>query len=60
MAPFVQAIANLLQPHFQDGIDLIKDSFSVSGAAKLKMQREINNGYFFACSEKDKAISTKS
>ena len=25
----------------------LKDSFSVSGAAKLKIQREINNGYFF-------------
>ena len=47
VAPFVQAISNLLQPYFQDGIDLFKDSFSVSGAAKLKMQREINNGTFF-------------
>ena len=47
VAPFIQAISNLLQPYFQDGIDLFKDSFSVSGAAKLKMQQEINNGYFF-------------
>ena len=29
------------------GIDLFKDNFSVSGAAKLKMQREINRGAFF-------------
>ena len=45
--PFVQAISNLLQPYFQDGIDLFKNSFSVSGAAKLQMQKEINRGTFF-------------
>ena len=58
--PFIQAISNLLQPYFQDGVDLFKDSFSVSGAAKLKMQREINHGTFFACSQKDIATSSKS
>ena len=47
VAPFIQAISNLLQLYFQDGVDLFKDCFSVSGAAKLKMQREINNGTFF-------------
>ena len=60
MSPFIQAISNLLQPYFQDGIDLFKDSFSVSGAAKLKMQKEINNGYFFACFQKGIVTSTKS
>ena len=45
--PFIQAISNLLQPYFENGIDLFKDSFSVSGAAKLKMQWEINHGTFF-------------
>ena len=25
--PFIQAISNLLQPYFQDGIDLFKNSF---------------------------------
>ena len=45
--PFVQAISNLLQPYFQDGIDLFKNSFSMSGAAKLQMQKEINRGTFF-------------
>ena len=58
--PFIQAISNLLQPYFKDGIDLFKDSFSVNGAAKLKMQREINNRTFFACSQKGIATSTKS
>ena len=47
MIPFVQAISNLLQPYFQDGIDLFKNSFSVSGAAKLQMQKEINCETFF-------------
>ena len=60
VSPFIQAISNLLQPYFQDGINLFKDSFSVSGAAKLKMQREINNGTFFACFQKGIATSTKS
>ena len=45
--PLIQAISNLLQPYFQFVIGLFKDSFSVSGAAKLKMQKEINNGTFF-------------
>ena len=45
--PFVQAISNLLQPYFQDHVDLFKNSFSVSGAAKLQMQKEINRGTFF-------------
>ena len=36
-----------MQPYFQDGIDLFKNSFSVSGAAKLQMQKEINRGTFF-------------
>ena len=47
VAPFIQAIANLLQPYFQDGIDLFKDSFLVSDAAKLQMQWKINHGTFF-------------
>ena len=45
--PFVQAISNLLQPCFQDGVDLFKNRFSESGAAKLQMQKEINRGTFF-------------
>ena len=47
VSPFIQAISNLLQPYFQDGIDLFKDSFLVSVAAKLKMQRELNRRTFF-------------
>ena len=52
MDPFIQAILNLLQPYFQDGIDLFKDSFSVSGAAKLKMELKINHGTFFCLFQK--------
>ena len=44
---FVQAISNLLQSYFQDGVDLFKNNFLVSGATKLQMQKEINRGMFF-------------
>ena len=35
-APFVQAIENLLQPYLEQGLDIFKTSFSVSGVAKLQ------------------------
>ena len=45
--PFVQAVQKLLEPYLKDGIDIFKNSFSVSGAAKLKMLKAIEPDSFF-------------
>ena len=38
--PFVQEVENLLQPYLEQGLDIFKTSFSVSGVAKLQMNEE--------------------
>ena len=45
--PFVQAVQKLLEPYLKDGLDIFKNSFSVSGAAKLKMLKAIESDSFF-------------
>ena len=45
--PFVQAIQNLLRPYLQQGLDIFKTSFSVSGVAKLQMMKKIEKNTFF-------------
>ena len=45
--PFVQAVQNLLRPYLQQGLDIFKTSFSVSGVAKLKMMKKIQKNAFF-------------
>ena len=45
--PFVQAVQNLLQPYLQQGLDIFKTFFSVSGVAKLQMMRRIQKNAFF-------------
>ena len=39
--PFVQAVQNLLRPYLQQGLDIFKTSFLVSGVAKLQMMKKI-------------------
>ena len=39
--PFVQAVQNPLQPYLQQGLDIFKTCFSVSGVAKLQMMKKI-------------------
>ena len=45
--PFVQAVENLLQPYLEQGLDIFKTSFSVSGVAKLQMMKKIQKSAFF-------------
>ena len=45
--PFVQAVQNLLRPYLQQGLDIFKTSFSVSGVAKLQMMKKIEKNAFF-------------
>ena len=45
--PFVQAVENLLQPYLDQGLDIFKTSFSVSGVAKLQMMKKIEKNAFF-------------
>ena len=45
--PFVQAVENLLQPYLEQGLDIFKTSFSVSGVAKLHMMKKIQKNAFF-------------
>ena len=45
--PLVQAVQNLLRPYFEQGLDIFKTSFSVSGVAKLQMMKKIEKNAFF-------------
>ena len=45
--PFVQAVENLLQPYLEQGLDIFKTSFLVSGVAKLQMMKKIEKNAFF-------------
>ena len=45
--PFVQAVENLLQPYLEQGFDIFKTSFSVSGVAKMQMMTKIKKNAFF-------------
>ena len=45
--PFVQAVQNLLRPYLEQGLDIFKTSFSVSGVAKLQMMKKIEKNAFF-------------
>ena len=45
--PFVQTVQNLLRPYLQQGLDIFKTSFSVSGVAKLQMiKKNFLNAFF--------------
>ena len=45
--PFVQAVQNLLRPYLQQGLDIFKTSFLVSGVAKLQIMKKIEKNTFF-------------
>ena len=45
--PFVQAVQNLLRPYLEQGLDIFKTSFLVSGVAKLQMMKKIEKNAFF-------------
>ena len=45
--PFIQAVENLLQPYLDQGLNIFKTSFSVSGVAKLQMMKKILKNAFF-------------
>ena len=45
--PFVQTVQNLLELYIQQGLDIFKTSFSVSGVAKLQMIKKIFKNVFF-------------
>jgi len=44
---FVEAVGKLLTPYLEDGLDIFKSSFSVSGVAKLQMMKKISDNVFF-------------
>jgi len=44
---FAKAVKNLLVPYLAEGFDIFKHTFSVSGAAKLKMLKSVAPGSFF-------------
>ena len=45
--PFITAVENLLHPYNQQGLDIFKRAFSVSGVAKLQMMKRIEKETFF-------------
>ena len=44
---FITAVENLLLPYKQQGLDIFKRAFSVSGLAKLQMMKRIEKETFF-------------
>ena len=47
VGPFVEAVLKLHRPYLNDGLNIFKNSFSVSGAARLKMLKEMEPDSFF-------------
>ena len=45
--PFITAVKNLLHPYKEQGLDIFKRAFSVSGVAKLQMMKRIEKETFF-------------
>ena len=45
--PFIETVSNLLVPHLEEGLDIFKTSYSVSGAAKILMMIKISKDFFF-------------
>ena len=56
-APFVEAVGNMLKPFIEDGYDILKTSYSISGVAKIKMFRDCG-AFFCLIPEKDKDLHT--
>ena len=57
--PFVQAVQNLLRPYLQQGLNIFKTSFSVSGVAKLQMMKKLKKILSFVCFPSGMGICTK-
>ena len=57
--PFVQAVQNLLRPYLEQGLDIFKTSFSVSGVAKLQMVKKLKKMLSFVCFPSGMEICTK-
>ena len=47
VGPFVEAVLKLRRPYLNDKLDIFKNSFSVSDAARLKMLKEMEPDSFF-------------
>ena len=45
--PFVETVGKMLQPYLDQGIDIFKSSFSVSGVAKIQMLQRCKKEAFF-------------
>ena len=45
--PFIKAVSKLLVPYLEEGLDIFKTLFSVSGVAKILMMKKISKDFFF-------------
>ena len=58
--PFVEAVEKMMQPYLEEGLDIFKISFSVSGIAKFQMLNRIMDNSFFCLYPKRHADLFKS
>ena len=47
VGPFVEATTKMRAPYFEEGIDIFKTTFSISGVARLLMMKKISKNTFF-------------
>ena len=57
VGPFVEAITKMKAPYLEEGLDIFKTTFSISGVARLLMIKKISKSTFF-CIQKDMLIYT--
>ena len=47
VVPFVEAITKMRAPYLEEGLDIFKTTFSISGVARLLMMKKIFKNTFF-------------
>ena len=47
VGPFVEAITKMRAPYLEEGLDIFKTTFSISGVARLLMMKKISKNTFF-------------
>ena len=57
--PFIEAVSKLLVPYLEEGLDIFKTSYSVSGVAKILIMKKNSKDPFFCLYPKPTQICTR-
>ena len=56
VGPFVEAKTKMRAPYLEEGLDIFKTTFSISGVARLLMMKKISKNTFFCLYSKRHAV----